>query len=225
LTGRPHPFLVIRGAGTWEAAGNSAAITDAYVPSGADSFHVNDAGRFHGGDAVLVLRPVTEAWVHLMGMDTLVRDGKPQTWIKAGTFIRTGRTIRAIDGDRITLDVPLSDSIDSKYLNPPGASLVVYTFPGRISKLGVEHLRIEAPVLDVPISHSQYTAFQIDAVLDAWARDIAIQETENGIVIGSAAKRVTLDQLRIVHSVSHTGSAAPADFSLSGTQVLCRAAV
>ena len=220
LTGKPHRFLTIRGTGTWQAAGNSMAITDAYVASGADSFHVNDAARFHVGDAVLVRRPVTEAWVHFMGMDTLVRDGKPQTWIKAGTFIRTDRTIRAIDTNRITLDVPLSDSIDSKYLNPPGATLVQYTFPGRISKAGVEHLRIEAPVLDVPISQGQYTAFQIEAAQDAWARDIAIQETQNGIVIGSAAKRVTLDQVRIVHSASSTGSAAPADFSLSGTQIL-----
>jgi hypothetical protein len=220
LTGKPHRFLAIRGAGAWEAAGNSAAITDVYVPSGADSFHVGEAARFHVGDTVLVRRPVTEAWVHFMGMDTLVRDGKPQTWIKAGTFIRTDRTIRAIDGDRITLDVPLSDSIDLKYLNSPGASLVAYTFPGRISKVGLEHLRIESPVLDVPISEGQYTAFQIDAAIDAWARDIAIQETQNGIVIGPAAKRVTLDQVRVAHTASHTGSAAPADFSLSGTQVL-----
>jgi hypothetical protein len=220
LTGKPHRFLSIRGAGTWEAAGNSTAITDAYVPSGADSFHTGGAARFHAGDTVLVRRPVTEAWVHFMGMDTLVRDGKPQTWIKAGTFIRTDRTIRSTDGDRITLDVPLSDSIDSKYLDPPGATLVQYTFSGRISKVGLEHLRIEAPVLDVPISEGQYTAFQIDAAVDAWARDIAIQETQNAIVIGSAAKRVTLDQVRVVHTSSHTGSAAPADFSLSGTQVL-----
>jgi hypothetical protein len=220
LTGKPHRFLAIRGTGAWEAAGNSSAITDSYVPSGAESFHVSDAARFRVGDAILVRRPVTEAWVHFMGMDTLVRDGKPQTWIKAGTFIRTDRTIRAISGDRIGLDVPLSDSIDSKYLNPPGATLVQYAFPGRISQVGVEHLRIEAPVIDVPITEGQYTAFQIDAALDAWARDIAIQETQNAIVIGPAAKRVTLDGIRLVHTAPHTGSAAPADFSLSGTQVL-----
>lgn len=220
LTGKAHRFLAIRGSGTWEAAGNSAAITDSYIPSGSDSFHVNDASRFHVGDTVLVRRPVTEAWVHFMEMDTLVRDGKPQMWLRPGTFIRTDRTIRAIDGNRITLDVPLSDSFDSKYLNPPGATLVAYTFPGRIRNVGVEHLRIEAPVLDVPITEGQYTALQIDAAIDAWARDILIRETQNGVVIGPAAKRVTLDGVRIVHTAPHTGSAAPADFSLSGTQVL-----
>jgi hypothetical protein len=220
LTGKPHRFLEIRGAGSWEMDAKSAAINDSYVPSGADSFHVDDADGFQPGDTVLVRRPVTEKWVHFMGMDTLVRDGKPQTWIKAGTFIRTDRVVKSVDGKKITLDAPLSDSIDAEYLNPPGATVVKYRFPGRISEVGVEALRIGAPVTDVPISEGQYTAFLLDAAVDAWARDIAIQETQNAIVIGPAAKRVTLDGVRIAHSASHTGAAAPADFSLSGTQIL-----
>jgi hypothetical protein len=220
LTGAPHRFLVLRGAGTWQADGKSAAITDAYVPSGANSFQVDDTSMLKVGDTVLVRRPVTEKWVHFMGMDTLVRDGKAQTWIKAGSFIRTDRVVKAIDGKKITLDVPLSDSIDSAYLNPPGATVVKYSFPGRISEVGVESLRIAAPIIDVPITEGQFTAFQMDAVVDGWARDIAIQETQNGIVIGAAAKRLTLDNVRIVHTDTHTGSAAPADFSLSGTQIL-----
>src|SRR5258708_5010948 len=32
--------------------------------------------------------------------------------------------------------------------------------------------------------------------------------------------RVTLDSVRIVHSIPHSGAAAPADFAVSGTQVL-----
>lgn len=63
LTGAPHRFLNIRGAGVLRAVGNSAAITDAYVPSSAASFHVDDASAFHAGDAAVVRRPVTEAWV------------------------------------------------------------------------------------------------------------------------------------------------------------------
>lgn len=220
LTGAPHRFLQIRGTGAWQPGAESANVTDPYVPSGAISFHVDDASAFHRGDAILVRRPVTEKWVHFMGMDTLVRDGKQQTWIKPGTFIRTDRTIQAIDGKTITLDVPLSDSIDAAYLNPPGASIVKYSFPGRISEVGVESLRLVAPLIDVPISEGQYTAFQMDAVVDGWARDIAIQETQNAIVIGAAAKRLTLDKIRVAHSDTHTGAAAPADFSLSGTQIL-----
>jgi hypothetical protein len=220
LTGKPHRFLSIRGSGTWQTGERSAGITDSYVPSGADSFTIPDSSVFKAGDTVLVRRPVTDSWIHFMGMDTLVRDGKQQTWIKGGTFIRADRTIKSIERKKVTLDVPLSDSIDAKYLNPPGASLVEYTFPGRITEVGVESLRIDAPGIDVPITEGQYTAVQIDAALDAWVRDLEIHDTQNTITIGPAAKRVTLDNVRVLHGGSHTGAAAPADFALSGTQIL-----
>jgi hypothetical protein len=220
LTGAPHRFLEIRGAGVLRAVGNSAAITDAYVPSGANSFHVDDASAFHVGDAVVVRRPVTQAWVHFMGMDTLVRDGKAQTWIKAGSSIHTDRSIRAIAGKRITLDVPLSDSFDAKYLTPPGASIVKYEFPGRISQVGVENLGVAAPFTDVPITSADFAVLRMDAVMDAWVRDIAVQETQNGIAIGQSARRVTFQRVRIVHSATHSGAAAPADFSIAGSQIL-----
>ena len=219
LTGTPHRFLEIRGSGTWQVDNNSTPITDPYIPSGADSLHVQDASRFHSGDLVLVQRPVTDAWVHFMGMDMLVRDGKPQTWIRDGSSIRTDRTIKAVAGNRITLDVPLTDSFDSQFLTPPGPTLVQYTFPGRISQVGVENLRIAAPAQDVPISGEQYTVLLMDAVLDGWARDIDVRETQNGIVIGASAKRITLDNVRIVHATPHSGAAAPADFAISGTQI------
>lgn len=217
LTGKPHRFLEIHGEGTWREEGTPAPVLDAYVPSGATSFRVRGASAFHPGDHVLVLRPVTAEWIHFMGMDTLVRDGQPQTWIRAGSVIRTDRVIASVEGDRVTVDVPLSDALDSQFT---AASLVRYSFPGRISEVGVEALRIEAPFEDVPITEPQYTALRMDAVEDGWARDLEIREAQNGIVIGPGAKRLTLTNVRIEHSAAHSGSAAPADFSLQGTQIL-----
>lgn len=220
LTGSPHRLLDIRGAGSWREEGDPAKITDAYVPSGADSFEVDHPAGFHVGDAVLVRRPVTTEWVHFMGMDTLVRDGKKQTWIRAGTQIRTDRTIKSIAGNRITLDVPLSDSLDVRFLGPDGATIVKYTFTGRIKEVGVESMRVTAPATDVPITGAQFTFLRMDAVSDAWVRDINIDETQNGVTIGSAARRLTIRNVSVRHSIPHSGAAAPADFSLAGTQTL-----
>jgi hypothetical protein len=178
---------------------------------------VKDASGFHAGDRVLVLHPVTANWVRFMGMDTLVRDGKQQTWIRDGTVIRTDRVVKTVAGDRITLDVPLSDALDAKFT---AASLVRYSFPGRITESGVEGLRIVAPFEDIPITGPQYTALRMDNVEDGWARDIEIQETQNGVVIGPGAKRLTLANVRIAHSSTHSGAAAPADFALQGTEIL-----
>ena len=217
LTGKPHRFLEIHGAGAWREEGSPAPILDSYVPAGSNTFRVRDATDFHRGDRVLVLRPVTAEWIHFMGMDTLVRGSQPPTWIRAGRVIRTDRVIESVDGDRITLDVPLSDALDSQFT---AAALVRYSFPGRIAEAGVEGLRITAPFEDVPLTEPQYTALSLDAVEDGWVRDLEIQETQNGILIGPGAKRLTVTNVRITHSAAHSGAEAPADFTLQGTQIL-----
>ena len=196
-----------------------ASMTEAYVPSGSTSFNVSDASIFNVGDAVLVRRPVTEAWIHLLGMDTLVRNGQPQTWISAGSLINIDRVIAAINGNQVTLDVPLTDSFDSQFLNPPGGTVVKYAFPGRISQVGAEHLTVIDHPVNVDITEPQYTGLSMSAVIDAWIQDVTFQDTQNTVTISSTVKQTTFDRVSVKHTVAHTGD-GPADFASSGTQLL-----
>ena len=213
LTGKPHRFLEIHGEGAWREEGPAAPVLDSYVPAGASTLRVRGASTFHTGDRVLVLHPVTAEWIHFMCMDTK----EPPSRMRAGSVIRTDRVVDSVDGDRVTLDVPLSDALDSRFT---AASLVRYSFPGRLTEVGVEELRIDAPFENVPEAAPQYTAVSMDAVEDGWARDLEIRETQNGVLIGPGAKRLTLTNVRITHSAAHTGFAPPADFALQGTQIL-----
>jgi len=137
--------------------------------------------------------------------------------MRAGSTIRTDRVVDSVKGDKVWVDVPLSDALDAQFA---AASLVRYSFAGRITEVGVEGLRIVAPFEDVPAGQPQYTALRMDAVEDGWARDLEIQETQNGIVIGPGAKRLTLTNVRIAHSAAHSDAGLPADFALQGTQIL-----
>src|SRR5581483_7913012 len=98
------------------------AVTDAYIPSGSDQITVSDATPFTVGQTIAIRRPTTSAWVHFMGMDTMRRDGRKQTWIGTTRAELVQRTITAIDGKRLTLDIPLPDSYDAALLNPPGVT-------------------------------------------------------------------------------------------------------
>src|SRR5207253_3898330 len=111
-------------------------VADAYVPSGTKMFSVADAKGFAVGDAIEIRRPVTEAWVKFMNMDNLTRNGRPQTWIRAGTILPIERRIAAISGNTITLDVPLSDSLNAAYLNPPGVVVAKIDPPKRLTEVG-----------------------------------------------------------------------------------------
>jgi Pectate lyase superfamily protein len=215
--GTPFTAITMTGAGSYETVGTTATMTDGYVPSGASSFNVSDPSGFAVGDAVRVHRPVTSAWVTFMGMNALESSGKPETWIGVGSSIDTDRAIAAISGKTITLDVPLTDSFDATYLSPPGGSVDKYTFAGRISQVGVEHLRVVGPPDDIPIADPQYSALSIDRVVDAWVSDVQVQDTQNSFTVGGAAKRLTLDSVVVSHTIAHTGDGM-ADFSISGTQ-------
>ncbi len=224
MRGTPHRLLNIRGAGNWQTDGQPIAITDAYVPSGANSFTVKaaDAAAFKPGDTILVRKPVTEEWVKFMGMDadTLSRGGKKGTWLKPGTLINADRTVKAVAGYRITLDVPLSDSYDAKYLGPAGATIVKYKFPGRICNVGFESVHLDATPTEE--MRGNYSLLGMSAVSDAWVRDVLVDETSNGMSIGASARRVTLERVRYRHRDQdpHMGGSSPADIAISGTQVL-----
>jgi hypothetical protein len=234
MVGRPHLALAIRSA-QGRSGRNSqvntndvtatdpdfksaeAKIRDDYVPSGARTFHVDNASGFSVGDTIAIRRPATAAWIHFMQMDDLVRDGRPQTWIRAGNNTVTERKIAALSGNQITVDVPLSDSFDAKYLDPPGTAVVKIRPPTRLSQCGIEHLHIESPPQALNHSQPHFTAMRINGQ-DCWARDVVIDETMNSVGVGG--QRITLEHVTVNRKTRHQGSSRPAEFAPNGSQVL-----
>ncbi len=218
MTGVPHLCLAIGDGPGAKTIGDPVAITDPYVPSGTCSFHVASGAAFKAGDTVLINRPATPAWVKFMGMDTLVRNGKQQHWVSGE--IHTERTIKSVAGNEITLDVPLADSFDAKYLNPPGGSVVKCDLTGRLRLIGVEHLRIVSPPQAVTITQPQNQALHLEGVSDAWVRDLKVENTVNSFRFDEHTSRLTIENVDIQHAVPTIGAAKPEDFWAGGTQTL-----
>ena len=221
LTGNARTQFAIQGAGRATKGATSATITDAYVPSGSTTFHVDSPALLTVGGTVFVGRPVTATWIAFMGMNGLVRNGMPQTWLSPGTVIDTDRTVTAIQGNEVTVDVPLSDSLDAKYVSPPGATVTPYTFAGRISQVGLESLHVVAPGMASAINQANFVLLSMDAIVDSWVSDVAAEGFLNGLSIGGGAKRITLARTTFLHTTGVDGSAGyPADFGVDGQQVL-----
>ncbi len=218
LTGKEHPCISISGPTPRPPKEKGVEITDAYVPSGATSFHVTSTAGMKVGQEIIVQRPVTPAWIDLMDMDTLKRNGKGETWLSPNTVLHSQRTIKAIAGDLITIDIPLTDSLDAKYLKPPGASVIKAPLGERVSQIGVESLRIVSPPQKVSIDQPHYNALKMSGAADCWARDLEIVDTVDSVSID--ATRATIENVNIVHTVATVGAAKPADFSCGGSQVL-----
>lgn len=223
-TGPSHTVVEIGGAGkvVVETTGDTA-VTDAYVPAGTAVLHVADAARFKVGDDILVSRPITAKWIQAMGMDTLVRNGQPQTWLKPGRAQQWQRRVTAIAGDSLTLDIPLSDAIDSAYTGPAGASVANYTQPGQIVQNGVEHLRFEgAPRTGILGTGIEYRAILIDNAADAWVDDVVGHNMIEGVNVDHNGKRVTVNAVVLLHDhdLNASTGAKAFEFSIAGSQVL-----
>jgi len=215
MTGKPHLCISARGNVSSKTISDPTTFADAYVSSGANSFNVANASGFAAGDTIRIIRPVTDAWVKFMGMDVLVRDGKKQTWITGE--ITCERVIVKKEKNKITVDVPLTDSYDSKYLNPPGVSVVKITRTGELSQIGIENLRIVSPEQSVTITEGSNKAFTMSGISDSWARNIEVFNTVNSVSV--TGRRITVDNLSITHKLPTLGAAKPADLNGSGQQL------
>ena len=220
MTGRRHTAITARSSrerSRSEDGNPHTLIADSYVPSGTTSFSVASAKAFEVGDVILIRRPVTAKWVKFMGMDDMTRNGRQQTWIRTGTTIDIERRIAGIAGNRITVDVPLSDSFDSQYLTPPGATVVKISPPARITQVGIENLHIECPPQAVNHTEALYSAVRLTGE-DCWIRDVVIDETMNSVGVGG--RRITLERVTVNRKALHQGSSKPAEFAPNGDQVL-----
>ncbi|HSV15198.1 MAG TPA: discoidin domain-containing protein, partial [Tepidisphaeraceae bacterium] len=192
-------------------------IADAYVPEGTNSFTVASAKGFEVGDTIAIHRPTTAAWVHFMGMDTLKRDGKKQTWIGLNRGGVTDRTITATDGNRITIDLPLADSYDAKFLNPPGTTVTKMKPAARVTRVGVEHLHLQCPPLETSYGRAPYSAIRVGGD-DCFVRDVYCEELMSDTVL--AGRRITMQNVVCTHTYPNMGASKPTDFSIEGSQIL-----
>ncbi|MRG43559.1 hypothetical protein GFS24_00450 [Chitinophaga sp. SYP-B3965] len=217
MTGEPHVCFSVQSRVNIKKEGTPVMITDNYVPSGSNSFHLSDVTGLAAGDLIQISRPITPAWVKFMGMDGLVRDGKKQTWMTGEITVE--RVIKKIEGRKVIVELPLTDSYDAAYLSAPGVSVVKVTTSGEISQIGLENFRIGSPEQSGTINEKSHKAFTIRGASDAWARDIDVFNTVNSISV-SDAKRVTLERINISHQTPTKGAAKPADLNGSGAQIL-----
>ena len=225
ITGERHTAIVI-GKGRNDQTASEVRndfkaaetyLSDKYVPSGAVSFRIADTKGFAVGDLIEIRKPVTKAWVHYMEMDNLFRDGKPQTWIREGSTINTRRTIANIEGNKITLKVPVSDSFDSKYAEPTGTVVAKIQLNNLVSQCGVENLHIQAPPMQTSHEQALYSALRISGQ-DCWAKNLLIEETMNSV--GANGSRITLEEVAITRTVPNVGASKPAEFAPNAGQIL-----
>jgi hypothetical protein len=236
-----HDFIVIGGTGKRTTLrSNQTTITDNYVNVGALSFHVKEPQNLKIGSRVLVVRPSTENWIHAIGMDQIPPrpDGLPVEQWNPGDFdLKFDRTITAIDGDRVTINAPLTNAFQQEF---GGGRVIHYKFPDRINNVGVEHLRLES-IYDPEETYSAtlsgfYTednipcdedhawkAITFDNVEHAWAQYVTSEHFAFGCVeMKRESKNITVSHCNSLDPISQIRGGRRYGFNIVGQLCLVR---
>ncbi|HEY8918069.1 MAG TPA: DUF6298 domain-containing protein, partial [Chitinophaga sp.] len=202
------------------SANTPVKITDAYVPVNARTVHVAAAQGFKVGDKVLVHRPSTKEWIAVLGMDHMGGGITTLGWKPGERDINWDRTITAVDGNAITLDVPLTTALDTTY---GGGTLAAHSWPGRIEQTGVENLRCQSTYdTNNPKDEAhRWMAITLENVCDAWVRQVTFEHFAGSAVLAlETSKRITVEDCKSLQPVSEIGGQRRYSFWTMGQQTL-----
>ncbi|KAH6887060.1 hypothetical protein B0T10DRAFT_407446 [Thelonectria olida] len=200
----------------------SSNITNDYVPIGSSKLNILDSAGFSVNQSVYVARAVTGSWVRYNGMADLRRDGARQTWIPVGKMIMSPNKIASINGTQITLQIPLTDALNARYMKP---ELLAYTPPPLNSEMGLSNLRIEVPKTcsgaSLHDTTCNYAAVAFPSwTVDSWASGLDLVGFNSFFDIREDASRITIQNSTMNRNRDIKGKALPIDILIKGSQVL-----
>jgi hypothetical protein len=203
-------------------------IADDYVPVGAVSFHVKDAGGLKAGDSIELIRPSTKEWIGALGMTDFgggLNDWR-LVWHPGNYDLVWDRVIKKIDGGLVTVDSPITTALESRL---GGGVLKTYAWPGRIENVGVENLRLQSafdPANPEDENHSWF-AITLENAANGWVRQVMFEHfAGSAVAIYESCKRITVADCVSLAPVSENGGWRRNTFFTRGQQTLflrCRA--
>lgn len=195
-------------------------ITNPYVPVNAMTLSVEDASGLKVGDAVQVHRPSTKEWIQALGTEHFGGGVTALGWKAGQRDSYWDRTITAISGNELTLDAPLTTSLDAAY---GGGNVRVYQQQNTITNVGVENLRLVSAydATNPKDEDHRWVGISLDNVQDAWVRQVTFKHFAGSAVsVLTSARRVTVEDCRALDPVSEIGGERRYTFFTQGQQGL-----
>lgn len=195
-------------------------ITDAYVPVNASAFHIAEGANVKKGDMILIHRPSTQAWINTIKTDHFGGDLTALAWKPGERDIYWDRKVTAVDGNTITIDAPLTTALDTAF---GGGLVATYTWPGRISQVGIENLILRSAydISNPKDEAHRWMAITMENVSDAWIRQVTFEHfAGSAVFIAPTGNRVTVEDCRSLAPVSEIGGQRRNTFLAMGGQNL-----
>ncbi|WP_207492943.1 DUF6298 domain-containing protein [Aridibaculum aurantiacum] len=197
-------------------------LDNVYFPVNTVTLTLPNDHTFKVGDHVIVNRPSTKAWIEKIGADKIgVHVNYHLTHWGPGDFDQNWyRKIVAVTPTSITLDAPITNSLDPQF---GGGNVARYTWEGQIRNVGVENFRCVSTfdsTNDKDENH-RWMAITMDNVVDAWVRRVVAKNfVSSTVAVWETARRITIEDCKSLEPIGETGNHRRYAFHTLGQQVL-----
>jgi hypothetical protein len=190
--------------------------TDEFVPVGSCTIHVTDASAIRPMSRIRITRPSTKEWIMNLGA-TEFGGGEGGGWKPGSRDITWERTVLAVTSNTLTLDAPITTSIESgAYISPASAS-------GSISEVGVENLTLESTfdAANPKDENHSWCAITMENTTGAWVRQVTFKHfAGSAVALYETTQRITVQDCVSLAPVSEIGGYRRHTFFTMGQQTL-----
>lgn len=202
-----HNFILLQGTGSGyaEVSGSKVRIASPYVPTGTKNIDVVAGHNFQAGDKVVVQKTPNDAWITVLNM-------AQYGWTASAYRTTYERQIVAVNGNTLTLDIPVVDPIETQY---GGGEVYKSAVSGRINNCGVENMRIESFFASRTDESHGWNAVFLNRVENSWVRNVIAKYFGFGAVnITNMSRFNTVEDCGMIDPVSQTTGGRKYSFNL-----------
>ncbi len=199
---------------------DTIAITTPYLPVNSRIIRVDDPSMLREQQQLFVYRPSGREWIERLGCHHFGGGITYLGWKPGEMDLFWDRTIKAVKGEMVELDVPLTMALNG---DEADAMLLLYRWPGRISRAGIENLTIESsfdPANPKDEDHC-WTGISIENATDCWVRQISFKHLAgSAVIIQSTGSQITVEDCIATAPVSEIGGMRRSTFLTMGQLTL-----
>ena len=192
------------------------------VTPGSLTLKVAHSPKLATNSRITIWRPSTQQWIDHLGCASF-GGGKRMgywAWHPGDLDIRWNRKILAVDGSTVTLDAPITSSIEVRW---GSAKVIVYEHLGLVSECGVENLSLESDydrALPKDENHCWDGVYVADAE-NCWVRMVNFRHfAGSAVVIQKSAQQVTVEDCQSLQPISEIGGFRRRTFLTFGEKTL-----
>lgn len=205
--------------------GDTIAVNGAKVPAGTTTLTLATTKGLQSGDRIRIIRPSTREWIESLGCYDFGGDLDYTGWKPGDIDITWDRTIVSATGNSITIDAPITTTLDQKY---GGGYLITGYNQGEITECGIENMTLAS-------EHNQWNpkdedhcwdAIWMDNTRDCWVRRVNFRSFAGSAVnIQKNTSRITVEDCIASEPVSEVGGWRRGVFITRGQQTLIQRCV